>query len=354
VNEMRRERNEPKKAQTALEKALARKLERELLSRELKTAEPIGLRYDRVDLSLEPRGASYWYFLCNRLLISHLLAQRKRVLVACGRDWRRRPFSWEGRDVVRICPSSLASPIRKSAAIAAETHEGSSHGDSSFDAVVADSSILLSEDVAERLRKFRQLLKPGGIICVLAVNWEYEMAGENETHETSFRRYGGNIYLGLVKRTLRPAGEVEYISLLDPAQSFVRELASMEREELRALSLADVPEAAKAIISAEVIKIPQFTVEFLTEVCGEIGFSDVIISGTPGILALNLLKAVFWVSFSNLGPSAPAVGSTARLAAPTPASVAGRIMNEISHSLVHAFPFINSSDNPHIVAVCTR
>jgi len=170
------------------------------------------------------------------------------------------------------------------------------------------------------------MLTPGGRVCVVAVNWEYEMGERNETYETSFRRYGGNIYLGLVKRTLLPATELEYISLLDPSCPLVRKLASMERDELKRLTIIDVPPLMGAIRSVEVIKILQFTSESLREASKSAGFSDTVVSGAPGILASRLFK----------GPLA---------------SSSGLFMEELCNDLAVSFPFVSSTDNPHIIAV---
>jgi SAM-dependent methyltransferase len=371
--------------------ALEKELERELLSRGPGPAKPVGLRYNRLeregsaqveyemtpwlfsdvvpkpDEDIAPRSsreaapesstgassvsseASYWYSLCNSLLISRVLAQCKKILVACGESWPGSLFRCEDKEVVRICLSSFVSPfvspVREGIIIPVETYEQFSYGDSSFDGVIVDSSILLSKDVKTALREFSRVLKPGGRICILAVNWEYEMASESETYETSFRRYRGKVYLGLLKRTLNPPREVEYICLLDPGQSLAQKLASMERDELRALTLSDAPDAAKAVISAEVIEIPQFTRTFLEDVCREAGFSSVAVSGAPGILASRLFKG-FVMPGSTLTP-----GSTA-MSALTPFGAPHALMNEISQSLALAFPFITLVDNPHIIAVC--
>jgi SAM-dependent methyltransferase len=390
----------------ALENALEKLLERELLSKPLTPAKPVGLRYDRLegeglvyreremppeqssdftprfdediasefpadfapgsstDASRVSSGGSYWYFLCNGLLISRLLARCKNVLVTCGEGWSRDLFCWEAKEVVRICLSSSVSPVHKRGVVSVEAYERFSYRDGSFDGVVVDSSILLSNSVRTSLREFRRVLKPAGRLCAVAVNWEYEMAGKTETYETSFRRYGSKVYLGLLKRTLSPPMEVEYVCLLDPKEGFVKKLASMEREELRTLSLADVPGAAKAVVSAELIEIPQFTRAFLEDVCAEAGFSGLVVSGAPGILAFRLFKGLVLPCWTRTAGSAakPATAPTTAAAGSATKSTAAltlfgdshRVMNDIPQRLVCAFPFISSVDNPHIVAVCAR
>lgn len=412
--------------------ALEKELEKELLSKKLTPAKPVGLRYDRLekegfvcseremtpeasyvapksdeDIASQPSPdiasasstdvcatsseASNLYFVSNRLLISSLLVQCKTILVASGEGWLHDLF-WSGeKEIVRVCLSSFASAVQKRSAMPVEAYEQLSYRDSSYDGVAVDSSILLSNNVRASLEEFRRILKPGGRICVVAVNWEYEMAGRIETYETSFRRYGGKVYLGLFKRTLSPPKEIEYVCLLDPRESLVRKLASMEREELRVLGLTDVPGAVKAVVSAELIEIPQFTGTSLKDVCAEAGFSSVVVSGAPGILAFRLLKGVFSVTTQTAGspaksdpapttlatgpgaepaaPATPVTGPGAEPAAPTtPVTGAatksaaaltlfGRsytIMNDIPQCSVCAFPFISSVDNPHVVAVCAR
>jgi SAM-dependent methyltransferase len=363
----------------APENALERELEKELLSKELTPAQPVGLRYDRLgaDACITSTEASRWYSLTNKLLISSLSAHCNNVLVASGEGWLRDLFRSEKREVVRICFSSFVSRVQKMNAAPVETYERLSYRDSSFDGVVVDSSILLSNNVRASLEEFRRILKLGGRICVVAVNWEYEMAGRIETYETSFRRYGSKVYLGLLKRTLSPPKEVEYVCLLDPKGNLAKKLASMEREELRTLSLADVPGATKAVVSAELIEIPQLTRAFLEDVCVEAGFSSVAVSGAPGILALRLFKGVF---SSDPASTTPIAGSATKLA--TALTLFGRshavmndiprqsglsrlarlslfcdsdtVMNDVPQCFACTFPFISSVDNPHIVAVCTR
>jgi hypothetical protein len=368
------------------------------------------------DVCATSSEASNLYFVSNRLLISNLLAQCKTILVASGEGWLRDLFWSEEKEIVRVCLSSFASAVQKRSVMSIEAYEQLSYPDSSYDGVVVDSSILLSNNVRASLGEFRRILKPGCRICVVAVNWEYEMAGRTETYDTSFRRYGGKVYLGLLKRTLSPPKEVEYVCLLDQRESPVRKLASMEREELRVLGLTDVPGAAKAIVSAELIEIPQLTRALLEDVCIEAGFSSVAVSGAPGILAFRLFKGVFSGSTQTAGSAAKAdpasttlptgsgaepatpTGSATRLGAkrgasttpiaglPTKSTAAlalfGRshavmndiprqsglsrlarlslfcdsdtVMNHIPQCLGCTFPFISSVDNPHIVAVCTR
>ena len=323
--------------------SLVKDLETKLLSMKLKPARPVGLRYDRLeslaDVSPKPGRASYWYFLCNGLLISHLLARCKDVLVACGEGLTRDVLSCREGKVVRASPSS---------------YEELSAQDHSFDGVVTDSSILLSGNVAARLKGFRQMLRLRGRICILAVNWEYEMSGQDETYETSFRRYGGRVYLGLLKRTLSPPREVEYVCLLDSRESLVQKLTSMGREELKNLSLSDVPEAARAVVSAEVIEIPQFTRASLENLGRTSGFSSVAVSGAPGLLAFRLFELAFRLVGEFARPRSISVSGSAPEAMATFGSSGESylLMEKISQSLALTFPFISSVDNPHIVAVC--
>jgi len=295
---------------------LLRDLENRLLSKRPKRAKPVGLRYDRLAAGgivaegvprVRPAEMSYWYFLANQLLISRLLRPCGRVMVACAETWPARLLRCQDIEMLPIAPVSL--------------------GDGPFDGILVDTSILLSGDVAQRLVQFRAMLTSGGQICVVAVNWEYELANRNLVYETSFRRYQGKVYLGLLKRTLVPAKEVEYIALLDPAYPLVKKLASMERDDLRRLRIMDVPSLVSAVSSVEVIEIPQFTSESLQEACRSACFSNAIVSGAPGILASRVFEG-FLSGKSVL------------------------IMEEVCKNLASAFPFISPSDNPHIIAVC--
>lgn len=359
---------------------LARDLEKELISRDFTPARPVGLRYDRLakdglaaaaagpwtadsapgaggtgtrgagivgpkaldarTLEEGTRGngtcgagtreASHWYFLTNQLLISRLLAPCRRVLVACAESWPASLLCCQEIKILSTTVSAGSTDLHASAGSSFESRNSfidsgvsaSGSGKAPFDGILADSSILLSDNVAQRLAQFRVMLTPGGKICIVAVNWKYEMADRDVTYETSFRRYGGNVYLGLVKRTLLPAKEVEYISLLDPGYSLVRKLASMERDELRRLTIMDVPGVVAAITSVELIEIPQFTSESLREACESALYSDVLVSGAPGILALRLFKR-----FPLLAEKA-------------------------FQNLVVAYPFVGPIDNPHIIAIC--
>jgi len=150
------------------------------------------------------------------------------------------------------------------------------------DAVLADSSILLFGELPQSLSGFRRVLSAGGRAVLLVANWEYEMEGEAVRYELSFRRYRGKVHAGLVKRTLEPALEVEYVCVLDPDAPAVRKLAELPRDELRRLGARDVPGLEKFVVSVEVIRIPQATVHSLEVAGREAGFSRSVVGGAPG------------------------------------------------------------------------
>ncbi|UCF79035.1 MAG: methyltransferase domain-containing protein, partial [Candidatus Eiseniibacteriota bacterium] len=237
-------------------------LEKELRAKGPKRVKPVGLRYDRP--VAETREAASCYFACNAALGSRLLAQCSSVLVVGEESWLGDVRVSEGERV---------------------TYEELPLEGGPFDGVLADSSILLSSDLAAYLREFRRILKPGGTLCLVVANWEHEMAGEAMTYQTSFKRYGGEVYLGLVKRMLSPPEEVEYICRLDPREPSSRELALMNRNELKTLTLGDVPAARQNILSVELIEITQATEATLRHACERARFREVLVAGAPGALA---------------------------------------------------------------------
>ena len=293
--------------------SLVRELEQRLLSGELRPARPVGLRYDRVEKGISDPTS---YVLTNALLIARLMAPYERVFVCCEEAW--------AGDVVNLSAGSGG----RTNWVSSEEQGSAGAGREAFDGVVTDSSILLSEDVKARLVRFREMIRPGGRLSIMAVNWEYEMDGREETYETSFRRYGGRIYAGIVKRTMNPPMETEYVCLLNPESEVSRALASMKREELKTLVLSQVPGASEAIVSAELVRIPQFTKRSLEDACRSAGFSPVLVSGAPGMPAIRLAGSAFWQQVQGLRPE------------------------EVSRSFALAFPFISSADNPHIIGVC--
>jgi SAM-dependent methyltransferase len=258
-------------------------LEKELLAKNFRRAKPVGLRYDRANGETAGR-----HFRCNAALISRLLARCTRVLVSCEEGWSREIPDVLTGEITRArlspfpdvwTPGTRISP--EGGAIQIETYAELPLDEDSFDGVVADSSLLLSGDVTASLREFRRILSPKGTLVVLGVNWEHEMAGKSVSYEISFRRYRDNAYLGLIRRTLSPPAEIEYVCLLDPHEELTKKLVCMNREELRSLSLEDVPAAREHVVSVELIQIPQMTAVSLREACEAAGFRDVVVRGFP-------------------------------------------------------------------------
>ncbi len=307
-------------------------IEKELLARVSGRVEPVGLRYDRLareglvyERAENRSEAAGWYFRCNTALVSRLLARCRRLLVCSEEDWLRQTLnSLEGEVLDNV-----------------ETHAELPIGSGSFDGVVADSSILLKGDLAATLGEFKRILTTGGRLVILVANWEYEMAGDSLSYETSFRRYGGDVYLGFVRRSLSPPVEVEYVCLLDSSAELARGLARLDREELRSLSLEDVPEARKHVVSVDLIEIPQVTAASLYLACKAAGFRDVVVGGAPGIIAFNLSKAFRSLQGdSHLSPFGPN-------------SLRHSLLEEVCQGLALSFPYSDHRDAPHIVAVAT-
>jgi len=313
----------------ARELDLTKKLETEILSRELSPAEPVGLRCDRLAREgwlSEPRSSAsrrslacvYWS--CNREAVAALLKGRRNVLVACEESWAEE------------------LPLTGTRAV-----KGASVGP--FDAVLADSSILLSGELTESLSSFRRVLGAGGRVVLLVANWEYEMEGESVSYDLSFRCYRGNVHAGLVKRTLEPALEVEYVCVLDPDEPIVMKLAELPREKLRRFGVRDVPGLGRLVVSAEVIKLPQATVRSLETAGREAGFSRSVIAGAPGILASAMCSAL------------PLSGACQPRGDASPGSASERLetssgpADDVHQALALSFPFVPAAGSPHLLAV---
>ncbi len=298
-----------------------KKLEAEVLRREVSPAKPVGLRYDRLAREgwlpatggVEVTGSPGWpgssglagdsrgaYWRCNCLAVSALLRSSPRVLVACEESW--------------------AGELPLAAGVGASVPSTGP-----FDAVLADSSVLLSGELRETLSGFRRVLDKGGRVVLLVASWEYEMEGESVRYDLSFKRYRGKVYAGLVKRTLEPALEVEYVCLLDPDAPSVRDMAELPRDRLRLMGIRDLPEMTRLVIAAEVIKIPQATVRSLEAAGGEAGYSRSVVAGAPGILAARLSDAL------------PETSSGPR--------------DDVHRALASSFPFVSAAGSPHLLAV---
>jgi len=421
--------------------------EKEILSRDLRPAEPVGLRFDRLAREgwLPPAGRSemagslslhsHWecsqgvrpnswpnpplhaYWKCNCLAVDALLRGSCSALVTCEESWAEElPLRGTG-SVTRLSSRDLAARVRRLSggspaarvtrlpgaspvARASQLESGLPHKESdndrpqlpaqpdkgianqevehrsldvpahSFDAVLADSSVLLSGELRGSLSEFRRVLRNSGRVVLLVANWEYEMEGKSIQYDVSFKRYRNKVYAGLVKRTLDPALEVEYICLLDPGEPAVRELVELPRDRLRQLGVSDVPTLGRLAISADVIKIPQATRRSIEEAGREAGFSRSVVAGAPGILASRLCDALrsscapersaedLTRSRTSSGPVAAAdtgcPGETAEPARPLfeLGSVGGlSLIDEICEALASSFSFVSATDNPHLLAV---
>jgi hypothetical protein len=214
-----------------------------------------------------------------------------------------------------------------------------------FDAVLADSSVLLSGDLSETLSGYRRALDTGGRVVLLAANWEYEMEGESIRYDLSFKRYRGKVYAGLVKRTLEPPREVEYVCLLDPNDSSVKVMAKLPRDRLRLMGAPDVPGLEQLVTTAEVIDIPQATVSSLGAAGREAGFSRSIAAGAPGMLAAKLCGAL---PFSGACQS---YRGAAKATAPGVSETGSGPANDVHRALASSFPFVSSVGSPHLLAV---
>jgi hypothetical protein len=230
------------------------------------------------------------------------------------------------------------------------TGAGVAGGD--FDAVLADSSILLSGELDESLAEFRIVLKRGSRVVLLVANWEYEVNGIPVQYDLSFKRYRGGVYAGLVKRTLDPPLEVEYVCMLDPSEAAVRKLVQLPRDRLRELKMRDVPGLERLVISAEVIKINQATQGSIERAGREAGFSRSVVAGAPGILARSLYDA-HWLSralsqhpFLSQRPQ-----GTPLQEAGSPGIISTGLVNEVSQALASSFPFVSATENPHLLGV---
>jgi hypothetical protein len=182
---------------------------------------------------------------------------------------------------------------------------------------------------------------------LLVANWEYETEGESVSYDLSFRRYRGRVHAGLVKRTLEPAVEVEYVCLLDPEEQTVRKLAELPREELRRLGIRDVHGLGRLVISAEVIKIPQATVRSLETAGREAGFSSSVIGGVPGILASRMCSALPLSGACQPRGDAPPGSASERL------ETSSGLADDVHQALALSFPFVPAAGSPHLLAAFT-
>ncbi|MFH0779205.1 MAG: methyltransferase domain-containing protein [Candidatus Eisenbacteria bacterium] len=374
-------------------------LEKRLLSVELRPAKPIGLRYDRLAregfcFTRGLSGGAYWYHFCNGLALSGRLLNAHRVLLLCEEDWWADIPGMLDKDVTRVvltvrpthdgphlepvesaaespgkssveaCTEPSVEPVESAVKLPTDTITVSDFGRlpleaRSFDTVVADSSILLGGDLSVCASELGRVLPPGGSLCLISANWEYEMAGKSLGYETSFKRYLGNVYLGLVKRTLSPPKETEYVCRLDSRASLSRRLALLPREKLGALALADVPGAIEHVVSAEIIEIPQVTRSSLEQVLREAGFDDPVVGGAPGTLAMRLSDATARLLLATESGCASGVGHSSSPAAHRASGAAScdsraPLMKEACAWLAPAFPFVDSAESPHLVSISVR
>ena len=117
----------------------------------------------------------------------------------------------------------------------------------------------------------------------------------------------------------------------------------MRRDELRTLSIADVPEAGENILSVELINIPQMTAVSLKDACEDAGFRNVVVAGAPGMLATR-----FTAGLSSMLRHTPARPAGTPLLSSDDSSA---LTDEICRALAYGFPFISPSDSPHIVGI---
>jgi SAM-dependent methyltransferase len=319
----------------------------------------VGLRYDRLEEEglLPPSGVqrsdflsgdSYpestasLYWACNSTLLTLLVGKRRRALVVGEEAWATSLLSNVAENTALFQlehgpempglgaagkPAAPRSPLpRTSFFLPFE--------DASFDAVISDSSALLSGSLEGFMLELRRVTAEGGRLVALLPNWAYEMRGRVLTYESSFRRYRGAIYLGLVKRTVSPPEETEYVCLIDSRAPSVDVALKMPREELMRLRADDIPDLGRHILSAELIRIPQATRDTLYAACSGAGFSSVVVSGVPGSVALALSRQD--------GPLCSAVGS------PGPAHLARQSLRAIAACA----PFVPAHRSPHLVAAC--
>lgn len=368
--------------------ALMRRLEEVILSRRaepgdgLGRAVAVGLRYDRLAREgflpsqgrpgaaglvettggahevRAPHAGAYW--ACNCLAVAALLKGSRNVLAACEESWAGESLLPETARATRLSGKRLLAgasrspgagpgvdPLLSDSAAAHDDpgHRGSALPTGPFDAVLADSSILLLGELAQSLSGFRRVLSAHGRAVLLLANWGYEMDGTPVAYDLSFKRYRGNVYAGLVKRTMEPAREVEYVCLLDPDEKAVRTLAELPRHELRQLGMDSVPDLGRLVVSAEMIEIPQATAGALEAAGREAGFSLCAVAGAPGILAAGACDATRVLTECQKrggSPPEPTSDGPEKGAGPT---------DDIRRALASSFPFVPAADCPHLLAV---
>ncbi len=367
-------------------------LEKEILKGELSRAIPIGLRYDRLAREglLPPsdfptsansrarlRARTYWtrripeptpphlvcpassywacaerresapyadypacaYWTCNSLFVSTLIRSSlvrgsRRLLLAAEESWVGGTIP----DAVREVKIFTSAVFGRSGIPFSTGEFDLPYSDRAFDAVIADSSVLLSANLDEWFAESRRILRSGHRMVVLFANWEYEMEGQEVTYRASLGRYGGELYLAVTKRTLSPPQEIEYICLLDSRAPSVAKAARLSRAELVRLTVDEFPDIESHIVSVERIEIPQATSEALKEAALGAGFPHVTLSGAPGVLALRACTALNVLAGSGAEPEPPARETEG--ACP------------VCRALAFSFPFVPDSDSPHIIAVC--
>jgi SAM-dependent methyltransferase len=337
--------------------ARAEALEKAILKKRLRPAVPVGLRYDRLEEEglLPPSGVqgpdsasgesglesiASLYWACNSTLVTLLVGRQKRALVVGEESWATRllPDIAEHAELFQLerVPERPGLGEARTQAVSGSLLPGTSLSlpfeDASFEAVISDSSVLLSGSLEGSILELKRVTAQGGRLVALLPNWGYEMRGKTLTYESSFRRYRGAIYLGLVKRTVSPPRETEYVCLLDFREPAVEAAAKMPREALIRLRPEDIPDLGRHILSAELIQIPQVTRDTLYNACNGAGFSSVVVSGAPGSVAL--LRQVRRLSSAEGSPNQADLARESLLAVAASA------------------PFVPAHQSPHLVAVC--
>jgi hypothetical protein len=153
-----------------------------------------------------------------------------------------------------------------------------------FDGVVSDCGLASWENPAQIATELLRVLDRGGLLVAREANWEFELQGKPLVEESSFKRYGGEIYYGYTKRTTVPPKEVEYICLVDRNNLWVKNLQSVPREVLRKISPEESPGVGDLLVSADYFEIQQMTRTTLADLLEETGFVSVEVkkSGLQG------------------------------------------------------------------------
>jgi hypothetical protein len=123
---------------------------------------------------------------------------------------------------------------------------------------ILDHFLPLQASPGSAMKEVVRSVEAGGWIVFRERNWAWELAGQERTVRTSFRRYGGQLYFGEIERTLRPPQEVERIWLLDRRRPAVSSLLALPREDLARLHRTDAPDVATWFLREERFTLTQF------------------------------------------------------------------------------------------------